>query len=290
MSDADFPAPPFAALPAPARIFIERLEERSGPVGWVIPPHRHASLLQLFLILRGAARATIDGRTQALELPALLFVPALVVHGFRFAPATEGFVLTVSQELVPELAEAALLRALGLERWRLGRVPARLEDLFTRLFGALRVDGAGGAAQMLRVKGLALEVLAEAVECFGLVPAQAPLRAAERYLGTFEDWIRRDLAQPRKVEDYARALGISAAHLTRICRARLGLGPAKLIEMRRVAEARRLLAYSTMTVAEVGYRLGFDDPAHFSRVFKRAMGMSPKAFRRLAVGSDLPAG
>jgi AraC family transcriptional activator of pobA len=47
-----------------------------------------------------------------------------------------------------------------------------------------------------------------------------------------------------------------------------------------VLEAKRLLLYSTATVAECGYALGFDDPAYFSRFFKAASGHSPRAFRK----------
>ena len=45
-------------------------------------------------------------------------------------------------------------------------------------------------------------------------------------------------------------------------------------------EARRLLAYTLMDVAEVGYRLGYEDPSYFSRAFRRETGLSPSAFRR----------
>ncbi len=45
-------------------------------------------------------------------------------------------------------------------------------------------------------------------------------------------------------------------------------------------EARRSLAYTRMTVSEVAYSLGFTDPAHFSRLFRKNMGLSPNAFRQ----------
>jgi len=50
---------------------------------------------------------------------------------------------------------------------------------------------------------------------------------------------------------------------------------------RRALEAQRLLTYSSMTVSEVGYALGFDDPAYFSRAFRADVGQSPADFRRM---------
>jgi AraC family transcriptional activator of pobA len=45
-------------------------------------------------------------------------------------------------------------------------------------------------------------------------------------------------------------------------------------------EAKRALTYSDATVAEIGYSLGFSDPAYFSRFFTKRAGSSPSRFRR----------
>ncbi len=41
-----------------------------------------------------------------------------------------------------------------------------------------------------------------------------------------------------------------------------------------------MLIYTNLTAAEIGYELGFSDPAHFSRVFARGIGLPPRAFRQ----------
>jgi AraC family transcriptional activator of pobA len=52
-------------------------------------------------------------------------------------------------------------------------------------------------------------------------------------------------------------------------------------------EAQRSLAYTRMSVAEVGYTLGFEDPAYFSRAFRRHYGQSPSEYRQgLGISSD----
>jgi AraC family transcriptional activator of pobA len=59
-----------------------------------------------------------------------------------------------------------------------------------------------------------------------------------------------------------------------------------LVQDRAILEAKRALLYSNMTVAEVGYYLGFDDPAYFSRFFAKAEGLSPRGFRDRASASS----
>ena len=81
------------------------------------------------------------------------------------------------------------------------------------------------------------------------------------------------------VADHARALRVSPTHLSRVVRAATGAPASRLIGARVMREARRHLVYTSLPVATIAYALGFADPAHFSRVFSRAEGQSPRAFR-----------
>ena len=79
--------------------------------------------------------------------------------------------------------------------------------------------------------------------------------------------------------DCARALAVTPTHLSRVLRAATGQPASRLIEARLMREARRQLAYTSLQVSSIAYTLGFADPAHFSRVFSRVEGLSPRAFR-----------
>lgn len=51
--------------------------------------------------------------------------------------------------------------------------------------------------------------------------------------------------------------------------------PAKWIREKRLSKARQMLQSSQMSVADVAYSLGFENPTHFSRIFKQQYGISP---------------
>jgi AraC family transcriptional activator of pobA len=70
-------------------------------------------------------------------------------------------------------------------------------------------------------------------------------------------------------------------HAVRDYATRLHLSPVRqLIGARVLAEARHLLGTTGLTVAEVGYALGFEDASHFGRFFRQHAGCSPRAYRQ----------
>ncbi len=81
------------------------------------------------------------------------------------------------------------------------------------------------------------------------------------------------------MQRYARALGVSLDQLNRGCRAATGRTPLQIVHDRLLAEAKRSLIYTSMSVQEVGFSLGFADPAYFTRFFAQREKCSPSQFR-----------
>lgn len=269
----------------PDVLHCERIADRAGMHDWRIAPHRHADLHQFFLIRRGAAWVTVDGRGRDLALPVLLSIPAWVVHGFRFSAGTEGHVLTVPMGELPEIFGEASALAPLLARWGSAPAPSALDALFEAVIGEQ------GTADALRAT--LMRALATQIACHGaraLAGATPPPSRYERHMRAFEALLRENLRHRWLLRDYAAALSLTPTHLNRITRAQTGLSAARFIEARQFREARRLLAYTRMSVAEVGYALGFDDPAYFSRVFRRHTGETPTGYRKRMADTDLPAG
>jgi AraC-like DNA-binding protein len=73
----------------------------------------------------------------------------------------------------------------------------------------------------------------------------------------------------------AAALGMSRSSLSAKCRAQLALSPAQAFRRFRVERAMELLTGTGMSVTEVANHLGFENPYHFSRVFRRHYGRPP---------------
>ncbi|HBH08997.1 MAG TPA: hypothetical protein DDX40_06330 [Rikenellaceae bacterium] len=105
--------------------------------------------------------------------------------------------------------------------------------------------------------------------------ATASSRLCSSYLSSVFDTSR----QFTGVAGYARELGVTPNHLNRVVKSETGRSAGEWIENARLSLARTLLHDPGIPISEVSYRVGFEDPAYFSRFFKKLVGMSPTDFR-----------
>lgn len=84
----------------------------------------------------------------------------------------------------------------------------------------------------------------------------------------------------RSVEYYARQLNVSPSRLMTTVKKMSGRTVMQWINMRTLMQAKALLAYSDMAVADIGSSLGINDPNYFSRFFRHETGMTPSEYRR----------
>ncbi len=82
------------------------------------------------------------------------------------------------------------------------------------------------------------------------------------------------------LKEVAGALGYSPSYLSRLVTRHLGRSLSEQVQSRRMEAAKQLLENPDLSVSAVAEELGYSDPAHFSRAFNRATGLSPRAYRR----------
>ena len=82
------------------------------------------------------------------------------------------------------------------------------------------------------------------------------------------------------VQDYAAELGLTVKELREAVRREAGVTPQELVLRTRLSTAKALLAEEELSIAAVARRVGYEDPAYFSRLFTARTGVSPRTFRR----------
>jgi AraC family transcriptional regulator, transcriptional activator of pobA len=104
-------------------------------------------------------------------------------------------------------------------------------------------------------------------------------RSGEPMLADVFAIIDRRHSEQLSLRDVAGEVGMTPGHLTTVVRRRTGRTVQEWIIERRMAEARKLLAESDIPIQEAARRVGIPDPGYFSRLFRRAHGMSPRDWR-----------
>ena len=85
------------------------------------------------------------------------------------------------------------------------------------------------------------------------------------------------------VEMIARKLNVSEEHFSRMFKKKIGLPPVKYINEVKIAEAKRMLAKTSIPIKEIAGRLYYSDQFYFSQQFKRITGYSPSEYRDSAL-------
>ncbi|MAM60696.1 helix-turn-helix domain-containing protein [Maritimibacter sp. UBA3975] len=260
----------------PDVVHCETIEVRSALHDWELTPHRHGRLHQFLMLHRGHARGRFDDVEVDLSDNTVVNVPTGCVHSYSFEPGTQGWVVTVASEVLDEwLAEGEGLRPVLS---RPAQVPGNMDirDTITTIFDEFETRDFGRAhvlrARIALLAGLVARAIADQAPA-----AASPDTTLQR---RFEALVEAHFVEHLGVADYAGQLAVTPTHLSRVMRAATGRPASGVIQDRVIREARRNLAYSNLSVSEVAYALGYQDPSHFSRVFSRATGLSPRAFRQ----------
>lgn len=94
------------------------------------------------------------------------------------------------------------------------------------------------------------------------------------------EFIEASLKSKIRLHDCAKETKLSVSYFSAAFKVTFGTTVAEYIRRRRIERAQRLMLMSTMPLSQVALAAGFSDQAHYSRVFRDVMGISPNAWRR----------
>jgi AraC family transcriptional regulator of arabinose operon len=116
------------------------------------------------------------------------------------------------------------------------------------------------------------------------LPMDARKKSWRSSLDSVIEFMQNHLDEPLRLEDFAREADLSVSHFSELFRAQTGQSPMAYFIHLRVRFACRLLDLSDRPIKVVAIETGYRDPYYFSRVFKKAMGISPEKYRTIKKG------
>jgi len=110
-------------------------------------------------------------------------------------------------------------------------------------------------------------------------PKEEPDTTPDTTIIKFKQLIEENFTKEKNVSPYAEMLNMNPSCLNELTKRTTGITAGELIRNRVIDETKKLLYASPRSGKEIAYELGFDDPAYFSRFFKKYTGTTLKEFR-----------
>ena len=271
-----------AGLPPEDVMHSESIAERSSLHSWEIKPHRHEALLQVFWFEKGEVEILIDGRMHALRGPGVITIMPLAVHGFRWTSDVKGIVFTMRESHVRTLlARDERLREQVLVS-RCVQFAATHRKAVKTAVEALHEEQTQHAPWRASAIDAAMTSLFVALGRSLPAPTAAP-GVGDRsvvHVQRFRALVDERFRDQPTLGAFAAEIGITTTQLNRVCRSVLGHPALAVLHARLCLEAQRELAYTTLSVKHIAYKLGFSDAGYFTRFFERETGHAPSAWRK----------
>lgn len=263
-------------------LHYESVAVRGNEMNWTIPAHHHEGLHQFQFLQKGGVQGTIDGREFKAAGPVMLMLAPGSVHAFTYTRHAVGHQVTVPTATLERLLGGSNLVSGALDQSFVIEKPtgaAELAVLLTQL--AREFSGAShGRVHVLQAMATLVAVRFVRERGVRFEREQRP-GVRDTLVRRFGALVEQHFASPQPLDFYAGQLGVTPDHLSRSCRLVARKSALQMLHDRRMLEARRLLAYTPMPVVDVAVQTGFEDPAYFSRSFRREVGHSPSEYRTL---------
>ena len=243
------------------------LSERVYPPGFRTPKHTHKRPLFCFVIA-GNYTEEYGGRTRECNSSTLLFHPADELHSEHFHDVGgRSFIIEIEPEWLKRLRDQGIVvqPAPGPKG---GVAELLVHRLYKELVQRDEVSD-------LIIEGLMMELIGETSRGGVTVEVNQP----PRWLEQARELLHERFAEPLKLVDIARAVRVHPVHLAQVFHKSYRCTVGDYVRRLRVEQACHDLANSELPLADIALAAGFCDQSHFTRTFKRIIGIAPSQYR-----------
>jgi AraC-like DNA-binding protein len=297
----------FVELPTFYKTLNQSLEPLQNEIGHfnifkvedlLLPKHKTVtySRRNFYKISLVTGHSKIHYADQCIEVPdsVLVFTNPMIPYFWeRIGEQHSGFVCIFTEAFFSRfgnIKDYPVFQSAGAAVVPLNREEThQYSELFIKMFNELQGDY---AYKYDLLRNLLMEVIHGAQK---MQPAQgnppSGSNASERIMTLFAELLERQfpielstqVVLLRSPSDFARQLNVHVNHLNKVLKETSGQTTSQLINERLLREAKILLKSTNMTVSQIAWSLGFEEPNHFSSFFKSRVRITPNKFRHAEV-------
>lgn len=247
-------------------------------------PHRH-DYYEIILVEDGAGKHIIDYEAYDIKQPVFYFLTKGQIHFWKLKKALTGKILLFPREfLIPPTTafnhEGDLAIFNSLSKAPCVHIGNEYLPKIKELLNDIKKEYLRKSESSLSMLRAYVHILI--VSLFRIHAKNQNeniLDTSNAMVRKFRQLVSENYLTVHSVQEYADLIGISATHLRDTVKDITGYSPGQLVRQEIIFEAKRRLANTEFTTAEIGYTLNFEDTSYFSRFFKRETGKSPSQYR-----------
>ena len=263
-------------------IYIRTFQQHKVDHPFVMKAHSHDFYL-VMLFTKGRGEHSIDFNTYTVNRGSVFFMSPSEIHSWNFSDDTDGYVLFFNHSfyLMDALSKQLFKLPFFKSKDKIRHALLNEEELknIEIVFKSIVIEAESASAFKNAILRSYLDVLLfkfadiitinndERIQPISLVPE-------------LEILIESFFMEHQPVSFYAEKLNTTSQQLNSITKNYLNKTVAELIQERMIAEAKRLMVYSSITISEIAYQLNFNDNSYFNRFFKKAEKCTPEQFRK----------
>lgn len=267
----------------PEAFLITRLEETTPLMNLPTEPHRR-DVHEFVFVTKGSVRRSADLNEIEIRKGDIHLTLANQINSVEFlSEGLNGFYCHFSLDTMIRLYQKEhMVNELEMLSTYMQTQPVHLNkrrlEAVTMIFERL-IDEYQHTNDMSLINAYLVTLCYEIKNAIvGSVRIDQKSKAFEKTAG-FKQLIVKHIHEDRSIGFYARKLGITPNHLNKVVKQTTGKQASYLIAEMLVLEAKVLLKHSSLSVSEIGFRLGFVDQSYFSRFFKLHCGLTPREYQ-----------
>ena len=249
-------------------------------------PHSHNFFLCVFF-LEGTGTHEIDFNSYDVSKGSVFFLRPGQTHSWSFTSAPKGYIFFHTQEfyefyfLNKTITQFPFYYSyenppyLGLSKTEIKVISSRFEDINAE-FHQTNIYKKQKLASLINLTYIDLSRIYTAIDAKHEVLSSSYLKALSILEHTIETFYKTE----KSAKFYANKLNITVKHLNRITKSTINKTTTQLITERVLLEAKRLLVHSNNSFSRTAETLVYNDYAHFSKLFKMKVGMTPLDFKK----------
>ena len=271
----------FGKIPSDASAFftVSRLDMQGRKVE-VSSPAIYSPIHCFFFLAGGEAMIGIGQEMYFFRAGECATIPAGQIFSVRYFDNCTGYMGGFNNEFISDGGINPLQTYGALRRWGSHKVffESPAADHMAGIFERLHAEHHGGRNPKI-VKAYLAVLFTEIEEASGKNSAPAAMVTENALCNRFLEDIFQSPRFDKSPADYAAGMNVSPDYFQKLVKRITGKSPLAWIHEAVILDAKSLLFSMDMSVGEIAARVGVEDPAYFSRLFKRHTGLTPVQYR-----------